>query len=422
MDYSQQASEIRAIADRLAARVPNAQSEGERAIQNCEPLESFRQRMLQQIPKIDPVRQFKPLDVKTKEWSRYSISKAVLSQIAGQRLDGFEKEMNDEMSLRAGRSAEGVFVPSEVFSRNFIAGTGTLGGMIVQTTNAGDQFIDLLRNKAQVLNLGARVLNLDNPITIPKLEAGGTTYWVGETVATTLSGGNFTQITLTPSAVSAYQQYSKQLLVTSNPSIDMLIRDDIVQGLALAVDLAMLHGTGSGQPTGIIATTGIGSVALNANGLALNNATAYPAMVSLETLVATGNADVGSLGYLMRPTHRAALKTQTRFANTDTPVFESIRLPDNSVQGMVNGYRAEVSNQIAVNLTTGTATTITSPVFYGNWGDCLLGQFAGGATDLTVDAMTLAVNGVVRIIARRWVSVAVRNPQSFAVLGGVLGG
>jgi len=231
-------------------------------------------------------------------------------------------------------------------------------------------------------------------------------------VAATLATGNFTQITLTPNAVSAFQQYSKQLLATNNPSIDSLIRDDIIQQIGLAVDLAALHGSGSGQPTGIAGTSGIGTVALAANGQALANATAYPALVSLETSISGNNADIGSMAYLMRAGHRGALKVSSRFSSTDTPVWE----PNNTV----NGYRAEVSQQISTTLTGGTATTICSAIFFGVWSECIVAQFAGGNTDLVIDPYTLAVNGVVRIIARRWVDIGVRHPASFAVLGGLL--
>ena len=46
--------------------------------------------------------------------------------------------------------------PDEALARNYVAATNTLGGFLVQTQNLGDMFIELLRNKSQVLNLGAR--------------------------------------------------------------------------------------------------------------------------------------------------------------------------------------------------------------------------------------------------------------------------
>lgn len=412
-------NEIDAIAKRLEVRIPKIGEMATKAKQENWSVDQFRDEALKALPEIKIITPPEPLkDVKPKDWRNYSLSRAIINQLPDRKFDGFEKEMSDEVSLKTGKRAGGFWVPNEVMTRNFIAGTGTLGGMLVQTDNLASEFIELLRNKSQVMALGARTLNLSNPVTIPRQSGAGTANWVGETVAATLSTGNFTQITLTPNGVSAFQQYSKQLLFESNPSIDSLIRDDITQILALAIDLAALHGTGSGQPTGIVGTTGIGTVALAANGQALSNATAYPALVSLETLVSTANADMGALAYLARPTHRGSLRTTTRFASTDTPVWAPMGNGANG--GTVNGYRAEVTNQLATNLTTGTATTITSCIIFGNWNEVLIGNFNNGAVDLVVDPYTLAANAVVRLIARQWVDIGIRHPASFAVLGGIL--
>jgi HK97 family phage major capsid protein len=277
--------------------------------------------------------------------------------------------------------------------------------------------------------LGAQTLQLPTPVTIPRQAAAGAANWVGESVASTLSVGNFEQITLTPKGISANQQYSEQLLVTNEPSVDALIRNDILNIIGIAIDLAALHGTGSTQPTGIIGTSGIGSVALATNGQILGGAaaaTAYPAMVSLETLVSAANADQGALAYLMRSSHRGSLRIAQRFASTDSPVWTNYIagpgvIPGNgSNDGIVNGYRAAVTNQIATNLTTGTATTITSPIFFGNWNELLIGQFNGGATEIIVDPYTAGANAVVRLYARHWIDIGVRHAASFAVLGGIL--
>ena len=417
--YQKQASEILAIAKGLRGKVNQVDDLASSFISEGKTADSFRAACLEKLPEIVPVGKPILADVTPRQWSNYSLSRAVLGLMPGGKIEGFEKEISDEMAIKSGKRGQGMWIPDEAMVapnwgvRSYVAATGTLGGQLVSTPNLGAEFVELLRNKAQVLNLGARVINLSNPVTIPRHNAAGATNWVGETVAATLGAGNFTQFTLTPQAVSAFQQYGKQLLMESNPSIDALIRDDITLQIALAVDLAALHGSGSGQPTGIAATTGISTIALATDGLALSNTTAYPAMVSLETKIATSNADMGALAYLMRPGHRGALKTSARFASTDTPVWDY----RNGGQP-VNGYRAEVTNQIATNLTTGTATTICSAIFFGNWNDLIVASF--GATDLVVDPYTLAVNGVVRLIARRWVDVGVRHPASFCILGGVL--
>lgn len=387
----------------------------------------FRQEVMKLLPKNQqPVREAEPLDIPIKEWRNYSLTKVLRAQIAPSQyqLDGLEAEVNAEMSLKLGKRAEGCWVPREAFGvasldkRNFVAGTGTLGGMLVETSNLGGQFIELLRNRAKVMQLGARVINLSNPVTIPRQNAAGSVNWVGESVAATLSTGNFTQITLTPQGLSAFQQYSKQLLFESDPSVDALLREDIMQIIALEIDRVVLHGTGSSQPTGITASTGVTTIALGANGAAFSVANGRSSLVSLETAIANSNADVVNMAYLTNSKMRGRLRMIDESQATNVARWVWQQDPGN--MGVVNGYRAEVSNQVSAIQTQGTATTICSSVFFGNWSEVLIAQFNGGATDLIVDPYTLAANAVVRIIARHWVDIGVRHGASFSVLLGVL--
>lgn len=407
------AGEINAIARNLRGRVPDADIHASRAIARGDSVESFRAEMISMMPDVQPMQKPMMSDVKPKEWARYSLSKAIRGIVSGGGVSGFEREMSDEVAKRGGQSAEGFWVPGEVLNRGFVAGTPTLGGDLIQTSNLGAEFIELLRNRPMCEQLGARVLNLNGPCTIPRQAAAGTANWLGETVSSTLSVGNFEQITLTPTAVSAYQQYSRQLAFTSAPGIEQLILSDISNIINLAIDRACLHGTGSGQPLGIASTSGISTVSvamLAANAL---GATLHPFLVSLETSVATNNADLGALAYLVNPKMRAAAKATTKFSAAGAPpVWE----PGDKL----NGYRAAVTNQIATNLTVGTATTICSAVFYGNWADVLIASYNGGAADIIVDPYSAAPNGVVRICARKWVDVALRHPASFCLGLGVL--
>jgi HK97 family phage major capsid protein len=413
-------SEINAIAPRLSGKVPNIAEMANRAIEANTPLDTFRAEAMNALPAAQPIRAAEPLDVKPKDWARYSITRALRMQLPGQKRDGFENEINEEIAMKGGLRAEGLWVPREAMvlaGRNFIAGTGTLGGMLVDTQNLGSQFIELLRNRALVSQLGARMLNLSNPVTIPRQNAAGAVNWVGETVAATLSTGNFTQITLTPLGLSAFQQYGKQLLSESDPSIDALIRDDIMQIIALEIDRVVFHGTGSPQPTGITGTTGVTTIALGANGSAFTVANGRSSVVSLETAVATSNADVGNIAYVTNAKMRGRLKMIDE--NLATAAASWVWRQTNG-RGEVNGYRAEVTNQISAIQTQGTATTICSSVFFGNWQDILIASFNNGATDILVDPYTLGANAVVRVIARHWADVAIRHPASFAVLLGIL--
>lgn len=385
------------------------------------------------VPHPEPISGNKPLEIPKRDLEWYSLSRAVNALLSNQPIGGIERELSDEITKRNGRSPQGFWIPPHVMVHNMMrtvqtVASGAVGAFVVETQNLAEQFIELLRNKAQVMALGARTLNLTEPVTIPRQSSAGTANWVTEIATSTPTTLGLTQITLSPKCVTGHMQYGKQLLITSNPSIDNLVRDDITNVIALAIDQVCLHGGGSGEPSGIVATTGIGSIDTTTNGIAVGTwgTTFYAGALSLETLVSTANADMGALAYLGRSSLRGAMKAAARFTNTDSPIWTSGfntpgQIPSNaSNDGIVNGYRAAVSNQIKTNLTVGTATTICSALFFGNWNEMLIGQFNGGAIDLVVDPYTLATARIVRLIASYWCDVGLRHPASFAILNGII--
>ncbi len=144
-----------------------------------------------------------------------------------------------------------------------------------------------------VLAAGARMLTgLVGDVAIPKISAGSAGYWVTEDGAPTESTPTFTQVTLSPKTVGGYTEVTRLMTLQADPSVEGILTNDLSLALALAIDLAALHGTGSSnQPTGVAATSGIGSVAGGTNGLA----PAWSHIVQLETEVAQDNADIGTL-------------------------------------------------------------------------------------------------------------------------------
>jgi HK97 family phage major capsid protein len=82
-------------------------------------------------------------------------------------------------------------------------------------------------------------------------------------------------------------------------------------------------------------------------------------------------------------------------------------------EGMVNGYRAVVSNQVPSNLTKGTGTNL-SAIIFGNWNDLIVGQW--GTLDLMVDPYNQSTSGTVRVVALQDVDIAVRHPESFSAM------
>ncbi|MGD9470620.1 MAG: phage major capsid protein [Novosphingobium sp.] len=326
----------------------------------------------------------------------------------------FELECSAEARRRSQKTDQrGETVPLDVLratigagQRDLTVGTAADGGDTVATDLLASNFIDLLRNAMVLEQLGIRRLgDLNGNIAIPRQTGGATAYWVAESGAPTESKQGFDQVALTPKTLGAFTDISRKLLLQSSIDVEAFVRQDLATIVGLAIDLAGIHGSGSSnQPTGVLATSGIGSVVGGTNGAAPD----WDDIVDLETAVAQDNAAVGSLAYLTNTKVRGKLKKTEMFSGTNgLPIWEKGAEP-------LNGYRAAVSNQVSSTLTKGTASGVCSAIIFGNWADLILGMWGG--LDLMVDPYTNSTSGTVRIVALQDVDVAVRHPESFAAM------
>ena len=102
----------------------------------------------------------------------------------------------------------------------------------------------------------AVISDLRSNIDLPRL-SGATTYgWFAENSAIPTSDETFDRISLRPRHAGAILEVSRNMLQQSTPDIEAIIRDDLAQVLARAVDSAAIVGpTGSAiQPQGVIYT------------------------------------------------------------------------------------------------------------------------------------------------------------------------
>lgn len=331
-----------------------------------------------------------------KERQDYSIVRAIRAlsnptDRAAQEAARFELEASDAAARAYGTTAQGIMVPAEVLG-NWKRDLNTSDDNEIVATNllAGD-FIDVLRNASSVMQAGARMMpGLVGNVAIPKKTAASSGSWIStEGGAASESEPTFGTVSLTPKTVGAFTDMTRQLILQSTPSIEALVRDDLTQALALAIDAGALKGTGlSGQPTGIYSTSGI-----NTDSFAGATPT-WAEIVGLETLVAEDNALMGNLAYILPASLYGTLKTTAKATN------QAIFAVDND--GTMNGYRTIVSNQA----TAGN-------LLFGNFSDCLIGMWGG--LDLTVDPYTSSNTGTVRVVALQSVDVAVRHAVSFAL-------
>lgn len=322
----------------------------------------------------------------------------------------FERECSDAFGSKLGRAAQGFFVPAEVQRRDLNVTTTTAGGHTVATDLLAANFIDMLRNRMMVMKMGAQMLRgLTGNIAIPRQTGGATAYWVAESGAPTESQQAFDQVTMSPKTVGAFTDISRKLLLQSSIDVESFVRNDLAKVLALAIDLAAINGSGaSNQPTGILATAGIGSVAGGTNGLAPT----WAHIVELWSDVATANADFGATGILTNAKVIGKLLTTLKSAGIAGYLCEDFP----GVDGMttVGGLRTGVSNQVPSNLTKGSSSGVCSALIQGNWNDLIIGEW--GTLDLTVDPYSGSTSGTVRVVALQDVDLAVRHAESFSAM------
>ena len=373
-----------------------------------------------------PVETVSQVDMTQEKNIDYKLTTGIRAALTGDwssKEAGYVRELSQEVE-RSGvkkTSERSFLVPYTALTKRatYVVGGATTGGNLVQTDLMADDFIEALRNSSVMMSLGVKALpGLVGDVAIPRRSGVAATYYLSsETTAITQAESTFDQVTMTPKNLAALSKYSRQTLLQATPGIEELIRTDLTDGLNTAVDLGILNGSGSsGQPTGILNTSGIGSVAIGTNGGAITIET----LVDLEEQVLIDNGNVSdSMAYVTNAKVLAELKKLRAggsasgdgsfLFNTDISGIGRGPTP-----GAVNGYPLAVTNQVPSNLTKGSSSSVCSAVLIGDFSQATVG-FYGNGLEITVgedsDDFSKALTSVRGIISY---DVAVRHAESFA--------
>ena len=369
------------------------------------------------------------VDMSDSEAQRYSIVRAINAACSGDwSKAGLEQEVSRSLAQKSGRDTNGFFMPlnlrMDTRASYAVGATGT-GGATVATDLLAASFIEVLRNRAMIMQMGPTMLSgLVGNVAIPRQITATTTYWVTEATAITQAEATFDQVTLSPKQLGARSQYSRLMLQQATPDIETIVRNDLARVMALGIDSAAISGSGaSGQPRGILNTSGIGSVAMGANGAALVNAatsgtTGLDQIFLLERAVDVANALSGNMYYLTNAKVIAALK-QLKSAQADY-IWTTDRFNDTlGTAGNLNGFPCARSNQVPSNLVKGCSGAVCSALLYGDFSQLVIGMW-GGLEILPNPYGSGYTAGSVDIRAMQTCDIAVRHPESFAAITDIL--
>ncbi len=343
-----------------------------------------------------------------KEKKRYSLARAILAQDPESRdiSDGLEVDISQQLERDGFQSRRGgLLVPTSVIQlkRSLNSITATQGAEGVFSEYQG--FVELLRNRAMLLQLGVRLISgLRENFTLVRQTGPATLTWRAENTAADTPGADtaesqvaFDTVVLSPKTAQATTGFTRQSLRRSVFMVDDVVERDLVRIHALGMDLAGIHGTGTTQPLGLYGIAGVNSVPMG-------GAIGFSAVVNMETAIVADNADIGEMAYLTTPEVRGAAKTTQKFSGTNgDPIWSG------SVDaGEMNGYRAAASNQVAKTLGGGAEHGI----LFGVWPQALFGEW--GVLELITDPYRLKKQGIIECTSFQMLDFNVEHAVAFA--------
>ena len=239
------------------------------------------------------------------------------------------------------------------------AGTLAGAGVLIPETLSGE-FIELLYARTLASALGARDVEFTGSVSLGRLNQGVTVGYVGEEANITPGQPSTGAVKLTGKKAAALVAITNELLALPSVGADAMVRDDLLQAMALRRDLSFYRGTGTEvQPKGI--TNWIRAAnRFNQTGVALAQVVADYAQ--LARLVDESNIPTEAAAYVMAP--RTFWGLAKLLDSNGSFVFMPMLMAGN-----LFGFRFGKTTQIPTNLSGSQ-----SEVYFGVHSDVVLGR------------------------------------------------
>lgn len=192
----------------------------------------------------------------------------------------------------------------------------------------------------------------------------------------------------------------------SDPSVEALLRNDIINSFARKIDEVAIEGGASNEPSGVLDNvSGNNIIAIGTNGGALT----YAKVVDMVEAVESDNAILndGSVHFLGNPKVTANLRTTGKQASGVEGNFIL------GQDGNILGYNYLSSTLVPSDLSKGTGSNL-SALLFGDFSQLMLGFYSG--VDVIVDPYTGSSAGTTRLAFFQDLDVALRHDESFSVI------
>lgn len=316
---------------------------------------------------------------------------------------------------RAAKWAEKQWDDGEV-AKALMATDSSAGGLFVPD-EWSTEVIELLRPVTVFRRMNPIIIPMDHGnMTISGLAGGATSYYIGESQNMTKSQQQTRAVRLSWKKLATLVPISNDLLRFSSPSVDAIVRDDLISSMAEREDITFLRGAGTEYtPKGIL-NWSLAANKFNANGTVnLVNVTVDLATAILK--LKQSNVRFLRPGWIFSPRTEMHLRT-VRDGNGNL-VFKS-----EMDGGRLFGFPFGVTTQIPENLGGGTDE---SEVYFLDFADVVIGESKRISIDVSSEAAyfdnTQVVSAfskdetVMRTIAEH--DLAMRHKESIAIIQAV---
>lgn len=227
-----------------------------------------------------------------------------------------------------------------------------------------------LNAKNVLIQAGAKyITGLVGDVQYPVMSSVNTT-WESETGSAQDGTPTYTNVKLTPKRLTTVVPISKQFIIQDSVGAERAIREEIINAINNKLEATIL-GNGQGsttQPSGIFYTA-----------TSLDSISDFGDICDMEADVEDANV-YGDMCYIMSPKAKAALRSMVKTGTNNGLVYEN---------GEVDGTRS-----------LSTSNVKNGHIAYGDWSNYIIAQW--GNIDLTVDTVTLAAQGQIRLVVNAY--------------------
>lgn len=249
------------------------------------------------------------------------------------------------------------------------AGTPSEGGFTVPLAFSGE-YIDALTAKTLIDKLNIRKVPLiHGNLSIPRMDATSAVSWVGEITKGGKTQPTFGEVNMHAKKLKAITAISNTLLNESGVNLEGWIAEDLMRKARIALDNAMLNGTGSQyQPLGLANNSAVQTTGGSTTALALTTPNDMVALLEQQ------NVNLENVHWLLNPIGESWLRNKAFSSGPFAWSDEMART------GKLRGFDFHSSSTVAYTPAAGGAEA---------YADFWLGDFAemmfGVARDITIE-------------------------------------